>query len=61
MTIVASLRSRIFFASALLAVLSCGIALYVVNKRVTREAERSLQRDILNTGAIVDQLRTTRT
>jgi signal transduction histidine kinase len=61
MTFVASLRSRIFFASALLAVLSCGIALYVVNKRVTREAERALQRDILNTGAIVDQLRTTRT
>jgi signal transduction histidine kinase len=61
MTIVASLRGRIFFASALLAVLSCGIALYVVNKRVTREAERALQRDILNTGAIVDQLRTTRT
>src|SRR5262249_26497244 len=61
MTFVASLRSRIFFASALLAVLSCGIALYVVNKRVTREAERSLQRDILNTGAIVDQLRTART
>jgi signal transduction histidine kinase len=61
MTFVASLRSRIFFASALLAVLSCSIALYVVNKRVTREAERALQRDILNTGAIVDQLRTTRT
>jgi len=61
MTIVASLRGRIFFASALLAVLSCGIALYVVNKRVTREAERALQRDILNTGAIVDQLRTSRT
>jgi signal transduction histidine kinase len=61
MTFVASLRSRIFFASALLAVLSCGIALYVVNKRVTREAERALQRDILTTGAIVDQLRTTRT
>src|SRR5215510_695192 len=61
MTLVASLRSRIFFASALLAVLSCGTALYVVNKRVTREAERALQRDILNTGAIVDQLRTTRT
>jgi signal transduction histidine kinase len=61
MTIVASLRSRIFFASALLAVLSCSIALYVVNKRVTREAERALQRDILTTGAIVDQLRTTRT
>ncbi len=56
-----SLRGRIFVASALLAVLSCGLALFVVNRRVTNEAERQLQREILATGAIVDQLRTTRT
>jgi len=61
MTLVSSLRGRIFLASALLAVLTCGVALFVVNRRVTNEAERSLQRDILATGAIVDQLRTTRT
>jgi signal transduction histidine kinase len=61
MKLIASLRGRIFLASALLAVLSCGVALYVVNRRVTNELERALQRDILNTGAIVDQLRTTRT
>ena len=61
MTVLSSLRGRIFLASALLAVLTCGIALFVVNRRVTNEGERSLQRDILVSGAIVDQLRTART
>jgi signal transduction histidine kinase len=56
-----SLRGRIFLASALLAVLTCGVALFVVNRRVATEGERSLQREILVSGAIVDQLRTTRT
>jgi signal transduction histidine kinase len=56
-----SLRGRIFLASALLAVLTCGVALFVVNRRVTNEGERSLQREILVSGAIIDQLRTTRT
>jgi len=59
--LVSSLRGRIFLASALLAVLTCGVALFFVNRRVTTEAERSLQREILVSGAIVDQLRTTRT
>jgi signal transduction histidine kinase len=58
---VSSLRGRIFLASALLAVLTCGVALFFVNRRVTTEAERSLQREILVSGAIVDQLRATRT
>ena len=53
--------SRIFLASALLAVLSIGAAIYLVNVRVTREAERTLQREIVATGALVDQLRATRT
>ena len=61
MTLISSLRGRIFLASALLAVTSCGVALFVVNRRVTNEAERALQREILATGSIVDQLRTTRT
>ena len=55
-----SLRSRIFLASALLAVLSIGVAIYLVNVRVMHEAERTLQRDIVSTSALVDQLRTTR-
>ena len=59
--LVSSLRGRIFLASALLAVLACSVALFFVNRRVTNEAERSLQREILVSGAIVDQLRTTRT
>jgi signal transduction histidine kinase len=54
-----SLRSRIFATSALLALLSIGVAIYVVNSTVTREAEQSLQREIEATGALVEQLRTT--
>ena len=61
MTLLSSLRGRIFLASALLAVLSIGVAIYLVNARVTNEAESALQREILSTGALVDQLRTTRT
>src|SRR5438874_12754075 len=56
-----SLRGRIFLASALLAVLSIGVAIYLVNVRVTREAEQTLQRELVTTAALVDQLRTTRT
>lgn len=61
MTLFPSLRSRIFLTSALLAVLSIGAAIYVVNVRVTRQAESELQREIVATGALVDQLRTTQT
>jgi signal transduction histidine kinase len=60
MTLVSSLRGRIFLASALLAVLSIGAAIYVVNQRVTREAESALQREVSATGALVEQLRKTR-
>jgi signal transduction histidine kinase len=56
-----SLRTRIFLASAVLAVLSIGVALFVVNVRVTREAEAALQRETNATANLVDQLRTTRT
>ena len=55
-----SLRGRIFLASALLAVLSIGVAIYFVNGRVTQEAEQTLQREIETTSTLVDQLRTTR-
>ena len=61
MTLLSSLRGRIFLASALLAVFSIGVAIYLVSVRVTNEAERALQREILSTGALVDQLRETRT
>lgn len=61
MTLLSSLRSRIFLASALLTVLSIGVAIYLVSARVRREAENSLQREITTTGTLVDQFRTTRT
>jgi signal transduction histidine kinase len=61
MTIISSLRGRIFLTTSLLAVTSIGVAIYLVNVRVAREAERSLQREILTTGREIDQLRATRT
>ena len=60
MKTLSSLRSRIFMASALLAVLSIGAAIYVVSVRATREAENALQREILATRALVEQLHQTR-
>ena len=61
MTLLSSLRSRIFLASALLAVLCIAVAIYLVNVRVTGEAERTIEREMLATAALVDNLRTTRT
>lgn len=55
-----SLQSRMFLASALLTVVSIGVAIYLVGIRVNREVENALQRDIVAAGALVDQLRTTR-
>jgi signal transduction histidine kinase len=59
MMLLSSLRGRIFLASALLAVVAIGVAIYVVNVRVTQEAERTLEQDIVSTATLVDQLRTT--
>src|SRR6188508_2646925 len=61
MRALSSLRSRIFLASAMLAVLCIGVAIYLVNVRVTEEAERTLQREIVAAASLVDNLRTTRT
>jgi signal transduction histidine kinase len=61
MKLLPSLRTRIFLACAVLAVLSIAVALYVVNVRVTSEAERALQREVAATATLVDRLRTTRT
>ena len=61
MTMLSSLRSRIFLASALLAVLCIAVAISLVNVTVTKEAERTLEREIIATGAQVDQLRAERT
>src|SRR5207249_11688691 len=61
MKVLSSLRSRIFLASAVLAVLCIGMAVYLVSVRVTDEAERTIEREISTTGAQVDQLRSDRT
>jgi len=61
MKVLSSLRSRIFLASALLAVLCLGMAIYLVSARVTDEAERTLEREITATAAQVDLLRAERT
>src|SRR4029077_4981664 len=59
-SMLSSLRGGIFLACALLAVLSIGVAIYLVNVGATGEAEQTLQREIVTTSALVDQLRTTR-
>lgn len=61
MTLLSSLRSRIFLASAVLAVLSIGVAIYLVSVRVTRETENTLRRETASTGTLVEQFRRTRT
>jgi signal transduction histidine kinase len=60
MNLLSSLRSRIFLTTILLAFVSIGIAVWVVSVNVTREAENALQREIVRTGDLVEQLRTTR-
>jgi len=61
MRMLSSLRSRMFLASALLAVICIGVAISLVNVTVTKEAERTLEREIVATAAQVDQLRAERT
>jgi signal transduction histidine kinase len=60
MTLLSSLRGRIFLTSALLAVLSIGAAIYLVSVRVTSEMETALRNEIASTGTMVQQVRTTR-
>jgi len=52
-----SLTNRIFFATALLAVLSISVAVYVVNRAVTRRADQEIQRGIDEAAKLVDQYR----
>ncbi|MDE3156304.1 MAG: hypothetical protein KGN76_14475 [Acidobacteriota bacterium] len=57
MTPLASLRNRIFLASALLAVLVIAFAIDLVNVRVTAAAEAELQRGVVEAGTLVEQRR----
>ena len=52
-----SLTNRIFVATALLAVLSIGVAIYIVNRAVTRQGAPELQRGIDEAATLVDQYR----
>lgn len=54
-----SLTNRIFLASALLAVLAIGFAIWLVNVRITREAEEELTRGLIEAGGLVEQHRAT--
>jgi signal transduction histidine kinase len=51
--LLASLTNRIFLASSLLAVISIAVAVFVVNARVTRDAEDSLKRYLENTATLL--------
>src|SRR5688572_5232615 len=53
--ILGSLTNRIFLASAALAVMSIGAAVYFVSLTTTREAEAELQRGLIEAGTLVDQ------
>ena len=53
--ILGSLTNRIFLASAALAVVSIGAAVYFVSRTTTREAEAELQRGLLEAGTLVDE------
>ena len=57
MTILSSLTNRIFLASALLAIVAIGLAMYLVSARVTREAEAELERGLMQSGALVEEHR----
>ncbi len=59
MRLLSSLTNRIFLASAALAVLCIGAAVYFVNVRVTRQAEAELERGLVEAGRVVEQHRTT--
>jgi hypothetical protein len=55
MRLLSSLTNRIFLASAALTLVCMGIAIYLVNVRVTAAAEDELLRALEQTGAVVDQ------
>jgi signal transduction histidine kinase len=58
MKLFSSLSNRIFFASAALAVLAIGIAIYNVNEAVTAQAENELRRGLEEAGTLIDENRT---
>lgn len=59
MRLFSSLTNRIFLASAMLAVLTIGVAVYRVNVAVTRQAENDLHRGVEEAGTLLEQYRST--
>ena len=59
MKLISSLSNRIFLASAALTLVCIGIAMYLVNARVSVSAEDELQRGLVQTGAFVEEQRST--
>lgn len=59
MRVLGSLTNRIFLASALLAMLSIGAAVYLISGRMTSETEAQLQRDLTEASTLVDEQRRT--
>ena len=57
MNLFSSLTNRIFIATALLAVLSIGVAIYIVNRAVTGQGEKELQRGITEAATLVEEYR----
>lgn len=59
MRVLGSITNRIFLASALLAMLSIGAAVYFVSARLTTQTELELQRDLTEAATLVDDQRRT--
>lgn len=57
MTPFSSLTNRIFFAASILAVLSIGVAIFIVNRAVSTQADAELQRGIAEAATLVEQYR----
>ena len=59
MRVLGSITNRIFLASALLAMLSIGAAVYFVSSRMTSETEAELQGDLTEAATLVNEQRVT--
>ena len=59
MRVLGSITNRIFLASALLAMLSIGAAVYFVSARMTTQTELDLQGDLTEAATLVDDQRRT--
>lgn len=59
MRVLGSITNRIFLASALLAMLSIGAAVYLVSARLTQQTEAELQHDLTEAASLVSDQRQT--